>query len=168
MKKSIIIISSLLMITFLAGSVFAYGSGNKGCKGQGQGYNQDCPRNGGPGALNNLTQEQRDGLKVLQQKFIDETYELRAAKFQKQQEMRMLMETSDPDRGKIDKISDKIMNIQKKIKDKQIDFKLVAKKIAPELGMGKGFRQGRGGKFQKGGQNNCQGQVGSGCGRYAN
>ena len=47
MKKSIIIISSLLIVAFVSGNVFARGQG----KGQGmaQGYNQDCPRYGGQG-----------------------------------------------------------------------------------------------------------------------
>jgi zinc resistance-associated protein len=60
------------------------------------------------------------------------------------------------------------MDIQKQIKDKHIDFQLAAKKIAPELGMGKGLRQGCGRQAKKGGQNNCPGQAGSGCARYTN
>ncbi len=163
MKKSIIIISSLLTIALVAGSVFAAGPGKRSGKGQGMGYNQQ-------NTLNNLSQEQKDELFALRQKFIDETYELRAGKMQKQQEMRMLMETSNPDRGKIDKLSEKITDYQKQIRDKRIDFQLAAKKIAPELGMGQGFRQGCGRQYQgsgQGSQNGCQGQ-GGGCRRYIN
>ena len=156
MKKSIIIISSLLMVALVAGSVFAWGPG-KG-RGMGAGYNQDCPRYGGQSAFNDLSQDQRDGLTALRQKFIDETYEVRSAKFTKQQEMRMLMETSDPDRAKLDTLSQEITDLQKQVRDKRIDFRLAAKKIAPELGMGAGFGQGRGNGSRRGGQGGCQGQ----------
>ena len=161
MKKSIIIISSFLMVALVAGSVFAWGPG-KG-RGTGSGFNQDCPRSGGQGAWNNLSQDQRDELSALRQAFIDETYEFRSAKLAKQQEMRMLMETSNPDRAKLEKLSGEITDLQKQVRDKQIDFRLAAKKISPELGMGGGFGQGRGkGLKRGGGQRGFQGQ-GYGC-----
>ena len=156
MKKSIIIISSFLMVALVAGSVFAWGQG-KG-RGMGSGYNQDCPRYGGQGVFNDLSQDQRDELTALRQKFIDETYEVRSAKFAKQQEMRMLMETSDPDRAKLAKLSQEITDLQKQVRDKRIDFRLAAKKISPELGMGRGFGQGHGNGSRRGGQGGCQGQ----------
>ena len=142
MKKSIIIISSLLMVALVSGSVFAWGPG----KGRGMGYNsnQDCPRYGGQSAFNDLSQDQRDQLGALRQTFIDDTYEARSAKFAKRQEMRMLMETSDPDRAELEKLSQEITDLQKQVRDKRIDFQLGAKKISPELGMGRGFGQGRG------------------------
>ena len=126
MKKSIIIISSLLIVAFVSGNVFARGQG----KGQGmaQGYNQDCSRYEGQGAFNDLSKEQRTALNELRQRFIDETYELRAAKFAKQQGMRMLMQTSDPDRAKLGTLSQEITDQQKQIRDKRIDFRLAAKK----------------------------------------
>ena len=156
MKKSIIIISSLLMVALVAGSTFAWVPGKS--RGMGAGYNQDCPRYGGQGAFNDLSQDQKNELTALRQKFIDETYEVRSAKFAKQQEMRMLMETSDPDRAKLDTLSREITDLQKQVKNKRIDFRLAAKKIAPELGMGRGFGQGSGNGSKRGGQGGCQGQ----------
>ncbi|MDA3789168.1 MAG: periplasmic heavy metal sensor [Desulfobacula sp.] len=159
MKKSIIIISSLLIVALVSGSAFAWGQGK--CQGRGMGYsdNQDCPRYGGEqGAFNDLSKDQIDALSALRQGFIDETYELRYAKFAKRQEMRMLMETSEPDRAKLGKLSQELTDLQKQIRDKRIDFMLAAKKIAPELGMGKGFGQGRGEWSGRGGQRGCQGQ----------
>ena len=160
MKKSIIIISSLLMVALVAGSVLAWGPGRG--MGMGMGFNQDCPRYGGQNAWADLSQDQRDQLSALRQKFIDETYELRSAKFQKQQEIRMLMETSNPDRAKLDRLSQEITDLQKQVRDKRIDFQLSAKKISPELGMGAGFGQGHGRWSKRGGQGNWQGQ-GNGC-----
>ncbi|WP_299979743.1 periplasmic heavy metal sensor [Desulfobacula sp.] len=160
MKKTIIIISSILIVAFVSGNVFAWGQG-KG-RGMGSGYNQDCPRYGGQSAFNDLSKDQRNALTTLRQTFVDETYEVRSGKFVKRQEMRMLMETSDPDRAKLEKLSREITDLQKQIRDKRIDFQLDAKKISPELGMGKGFRQGPGKWSKRGGQRGFQGQ-GNGC-----
>jgi zinc resistance-associated protein len=169
MKKSIIIISSLLMVALLAGNVFAWGQA-KGQGMKGAGFNQDCPRNGGQSVWNNLSKEQRDEVSALRQKFIDETYEIRSAKFQKRQQLRMLMETSSPDRAELDKFSQAITDLQKQIRDKRIDFQLAAKKISPELGMGRGFSQSQGrgncpkGSGQRGsGQRGWHGQGNNGC-----
>ena len=157
MKKSTLIISAILLTALVAGNVFAWGHGNG--RGMGPGFNQDCPRyGGGQSAFNDLSQDQKDELTALRQKFIDETYEVRSAKFAKQQEMRMLMETSEPDRAKLDTLSQEITDLQKQVRDKRIDFRLAAKKISPELGMGKGFGQGRGNGSRRGGQGDCQGQ----------
>ena len=147
MKKSIIIMGSLLLVTLVSTSAFSWGQGGCQGNGQGKGYgnNQNCPGNEGQGAVfNDLTKDQSDALRELRQKFIDETYELKSAKFTKRQEMRMLMETSEPDRAKLDKLSDEILDLQKQFRGKRIDFMLTAKKIAPELAMGKGFGQGHG------------------------
>jgi len=82
------------------------------------------------------------------------------------------METSDPDRSKLNKLSDKITDLQQQIRDKRIDLQLAAKKIAPELSMGRGFGQGRDNMSKRGGKRGYQGQgqrgYGSGCGRYNN
>lgn len=155
MKKSIIIISTLLLTAWIASSAFAWGPGRG--HGMGFGYNQDCPGYGGQSAITDLSREQRDELTALRQKFIDDTYEIRSAKFQKQQEMRLLMETSDPDRAKLSELSQDIADLQKQLRDKGIDARLAAKKIAPELGFGAGFGHGRYRGFGRGGQGGCQG-----------
>ena len=144
-----IVITSLLAVTLLAGNAFSWGHGNggQGCNGS-QGY-------GGSGqgykaAWNDLSKEQRDELGALRQTFIDETYEVRSAMMVKHQEMRLLMETSSPDRAKLETLSKAVTDLQGQMRSKRIDFQLAAKKIAPELNVaGMGF----GGKGRKGG--NC-------------
>ena len=172
MKKTIIIISSILLVAFVAGSVFAWGPG-RGMGMMGGGFNQDCPQyGGGQGLTNDLSKDQRDKLSTLRQQFIDETYEFRSAKFENQQKMRMLMETSDPDREKLSKLSKELTDLQGQVRDKGIDLRLKAKKIAPELGRGAGFGQGQGcDKWSgKGGQRGSHGEgMGyHGGGRYYN
>ena len=165
MKKTIIILGSLLLVALVSTSAFSWGQG--GCRGNGQGkgyYNQDCPGSRGQGAaINNLTKDQSDALRELRQNFIDETYEIRSAKFTKHQEMKMLMETSEPDRAKLDQLSDEILDLQKQFRGKRIDFMLAAKKIAPELGKDLGFGRGRGKWSGRGGQSNCPGQGAGNC-----
>ncbi|MFH2060330.1 MAG: periplasmic heavy metal sensor [Pseudomonadota bacterium] len=164
MKKTLAITTTLLMIVLIAGSVFAWGPG----KGHGMEYgsSSDCPGYNGQDDANLLSQEQKDQLSSLRQKFIDETYQTRAAKFAKVQEMRMLMETSDPDRTKLAQLSNEILELEKGIMDKKIDFRLEMKKIAPELSSlrGGGFGKGRG----MWSSDNSQGRQGKrgGCGNF--
>lgn len=153
MKKSMIVITSLLAVTLLAGNAFSWGHGNggQGCNGS-QGYTNSGHRYGGAGqngaAWNDLSKEQRDELGALRQTFVDETYEVRSDMMVKHQEMRMLMETSSPDRAKLETLSKDVTDLQSQMRSKRIDFQLAAKKIAPELnvaGMGRGGFGGKGG-----------------------
>ncbi|MCG8616712.1 MAG: periplasmic heavy metal sensor [Desulfobacterales bacterium] len=126
MKKVLIGITALLTVGFLATNAFSWGhgSGKRGGCG-GQSYE----------AFANLTPEQKTQLKALKQKFIDDTYETRAALMNKHQEIRMLLETSSPSRAKLETLSDEALDLMKDMKGKLIDAVLEAKKIAPELDM---------------------------------
>ena len=155
MKKSMIVITSLLAVALMATSAFSWGHGNKGygkgCGGSGQGYDAN--------AWNDLSPEQRDELTALKQKFVDDTYETRSAMLVKHQEMRMLMETSDPDRAKVDDLAEAVTELRTQMQTKRIDFQLAAKKIAPELnGMGMGPR-GYGKAGGKGNNGDCPRQT---------
>ncbi len=151
MKKTLMIIGSLMVVAIMAGSGFAWGPGH------GRGFDRDCPGFNGRGAGANLSQEQRDSLAALRQKFIDETYESRSALSQKHQEMRLLMETSSPDSDKLKDLSEEMVDLQKQVRDKMIDFQLEAKKISPELMMGSGFGKGWGKDDQRRGRKACRG-----------
>jgi len=149
MKKTMIpltTLTALLIVGFMTASAFAWGHGNgkkRGCGGQGQAM------------YNNLTDEQKTELRELRQQFVDETYESRAAMMTKHQELRMLMETSSPDKAKLQALSDEVMDLKKAMADKRIDFALKAKEIAPELNL-MAFG-GRGGGMGKGGNSGCPG-----------
>ncbi|MBU1343109.1 MAG: periplasmic heavy metal sensor [Proteobacteria bacterium] len=154
MKKTIIISSTLLMVALVAGSVFAWGPGYG--RGMDSGSGQFCQGFRGQTTWNDLSQNQREELTALRQKFIDETYAARSAKFVKHQEMRLLMETSDPDRAKLGALLQEITNFQKQVMEKQIDFQLAAKKVAPGLDMGPGGGYNRGRRSGKGGHRGWQ------------
>ena len=155
MKKSMIVITSLLAVALMATSAFSRGHGNgggQGCGGSGQGYGMN-----GNNAWNDLSTDQRDELTALKQKFIDDTYELRSDMMVKHQEMRMLMETSSPDRAKLETMSQAVTDLRGQMQSKKIDYQLAAKKIAPELNMGNhGFGNKRG--HDRGNYGNCPGQ----------
>ena len=150
MKKSIIVISSVVFLALFTGSVFAFGPG----MGMGGG-SSSCRGFGGGDAWDDLSKEQKDKFTALRQKFIDETYALRTSMLQKHQEMRLLMETSAPDRAKLSKLSGEILDIEKQLNEKQIDLMLAAKKISPELALGAGFGRGHGKSGKRGGNWDC-------------
>ena len=161
MKKSMIVITSLLAVALLATSAFSWGNGGRGCGGSGQGGNnyEGCGANGTNNAWKDLSQKQRDELTALKQKFIDDTYEVRSAMMVKHQEMRMLMETSDPERAKVDALAEAVTALRTQMQTKRIDFQLAAKKIAPELnGLGMG-RRGCSGSSGKGNNGDCPRQA---------
>lgn len=137
MKKTMIVLTALLTVGFLATNAFAQGNhgGSKRGNCSGQGY----------AATASLSQEQQTELNTLQQKFIDETYETRSAMMNKHQEIRLLMETSNPDKAKLGSLSNELLDLKKAVEDKRIDFVLEAKKVAPELKMSSfGHHRGNG------------------------
>ncbi len=154
MKKTMITLTALLIVGLMAASAFAWGHGNGkrrgGCGGQGQAM------------YNNLTQEQQTELQDLRQQFVDETYETRSAMMTKHQQLRMLMETSAPDKAEVQALSDEVMDLKKAMADKRIDFAMKAKKIAPELNLMAFGRHGG-----KGGNGGC-GAYGGGMGKGGN
>jgi zinc resistance-associated protein len=152
MKKSMIAITSLLAVALLATSAFSWGHGkgnyNKECQGynqgngdgQGNGYGQGRGHGKGKGygqggngtnTWNDLSKKQKSEITALRQQFIDETYEIRSSMIQKRQGMKMLMETSSPERTKLDAISQEMTDLQGQMRGKRLDFQLAAKKIAP-------------------------------------
>jgi zinc resistance-associated protein len=174
MKNSIILITALIAVGFLATQAFSWGPG-KGMRGPGSGIN--CPGID-RSAYHDLSKAQQDELATLRQKFTDDTYELRTAMLHKHNEIRLLMETSAPDRDTLSRLSTELSDLMTQVQEHRIDFMLAAKKVAPELrfgqGTGHGFHKGYGkGNCPRTGQgygpgqgNNSGGGQGYGCSRY--
>ncbi|MFO7988263.1 MAG: Spy/CpxP family protein refolding chaperone [Thermodesulfobacteriota bacterium] len=172
MRKALILITALIAVGFLATQAFSWGPG-RGMGGYGGGTT--CP-GFDRSAYNDLTDAQKDELTTLRQKFIDDTYELRASMMQKHNEIRLLMETSQPDREQLRRLNTEMSDLMKQVQENRIDFMLAAKKTAPELRFGhgkgggyhKGYGKGNSPQMDQGyGQKNRDGSGrGSGCGRY--
>jgi zinc resistance-associated protein len=142
MKKTLILITALLAMGFMATQAFSWGQGNR-MGGYGQGTN--CPGIDRSG-WQDLSKSQQDELTALRQKFIDDTYEMRVSMMQKHNEIRLLMETSAPDRAKLSRLTEELSDLTGQLQENRIDFMLAAKKVAPEIrfgqGMGKGYDRG--------------------------
>ena len=143
MKKQITIVALLIFaIVGVSGTAFAWGHGQgKGCC---QGFDNT------KGAWADLSEDQKTKHTALHQKFIDETAETRTGVSSKHDEMRILMETSAPDKARLLKIGNELADLKKVMMEKQINFALEAKKIAPNFDfpagcMGMGKRCGMGG-----------------------
>lgn len=150
MKKSMIAITALLAVAFMATSAFSWGHGRGGAGSGCGGRGMDAKA-----AYTNLTPEQQEQLTALRQKFVDETYELRVSKMETHNAMRMMLETSSPDRAELEALSDELTEVQKQIHAKRLDFALEAKKIAPDLNLAGFGRHGKGyGKYHRG-QGDC-------------
>lgn len=135
MKKTLTTLTILIITgTFCAG-VFAAPPK----QGQGMGLKQDKSR-----ACMNLTDEQQKQLSGLHQKFVDDTYEMRSGIMNLNQQIRMYMETSDPNPGKLKAMVMEKSDLERDLAVKRLEFALDAGKISPELknmpmGMGMGF-----------------------------
>ncbi|HKL00318.1 MAG TPA: periplasmic heavy metal sensor [Desulfotignum sp.] len=142
MKKTLILITALLVTGFMATQAFSWGQGNRM---GGYGHGTNCPGID-RGGWQDLSKPQQDELSAIHQKFIDDTYEMRVSRMQKHNEIRLLMETSAPDRAALTRLTEELSDITRQIQENRIDFMLAAKKVAPELRfgqrMGKGYHKG--------------------------
>lgn len=138
MKKTAVFITVLMAVGLMTTAAFAWGPGHGT-----RGYGPDRQ-----GAWTDLSTAQKDELTALRQKFIDETYPMRAEIMQKTTETRMLMATSDPDKAALLRLAEKTSALEKQVQEKQIDFMLAAKKVAPELRFGMGGGPGSGNRRQ--------------------
>ncbi|MCP3944353.1 MAG: periplasmic heavy metal sensor [Desulfobacteraceae bacterium] len=132
MKKTIFLITSLLAMSLLATTAFSAEYYHDGRNNPSQ--NRIFPNlRHRLDTWQNLSNKQKNKLRTLRQKFIDETYEINAALAVKNQKIRNIMRTSSPDKAKIDKLVRQITKLQGKLLRKRVNYQLAAKKIAPKL-----------------------------------
>ncbi|MBF0230242.1 MAG: periplasmic heavy metal sensor [Desulfamplus sp.] len=143
-NKIFIGMAALFTLMVMVTNSFAWDSGY-GRRGKGMGGQVGCQGQD----FAKLTDDQKNKLKALHQKFIDETATQRASITSKHQEIMILMETTSPDKAKLLTLSSEITELKKQLMDKKIDLALEAKKIAPEIDLpigGQGFgKRGMGG-----------------------
>lgn len=135
MKKTLAALTIVIITCTFSAGAFAYPQK----QGKGKGLKQAKTR-----ACMNLTDEQQKQLRELHQKFIDDTYEMRAEMITLDQQIRMYIETSDPDPAKLKAMVTEKADLAKDLAVKSLEFALDARKISPELkympmGMGRGF-----------------------------
>lgn len=135
MKKSGLIAGICFLTIAIASYGFAWGPSQEegGCPGK-RAIGPGSPHMMGPAGGAKLSDEQRQQLETLRQKFIDETAELRIQINSASEKLALLMETSKPDKQAVKKTVKEISDLQAKLDEKHIDHVLEAKQIAPEAG----------------------------------
>lgn len=151
MKRFMSVLAAVLLLGVVAVPAMAHGPFGRGGSdmygwGGGSGY---CPSYGG--AYDSLTTEQREQLNVLQKKFYDETAQLRKDLWNKRNELRNLLDETNPDVEKAKTVQNEISNIRTNLSEKRVEFEIEKRKIAPDVRFGRGygyrndFSRGRGG-----------------------
>ena len=117
------------------------GRGNGNEMGYGHGGGNGCP---GSNGQNYLTDEQRKNLQSLRQNFIAQTKDIRENFYNKQGELNAEFNLDNPDKDKLILIQKEVSELKNQLSEKRILFKLEAKKIDPNIGIGRGKHRGRG------------------------
>jgi zinc resistance-associated protein len=149
MKKLVILLGSLTLIAAIAYPVFAHGPG------WGGGHHMMGAWRGGPGCYadyerdhGNLTPEKRSQLDDLNKKFNDDTATLRNELWTKSEELGTLLNTANPDEGKLKALQKEIIELRAKLSEKRLDYELEARKISPEGTYARGYGRGYGGHMR--------------------
>lgn len=160
-KQTLMTIAVVFTVITMTGTAFAWnGCGRKAnAKGWGgQGFAQQWTQ---------LTDEQKNQLKKLRQQFIDESAEARASMVAKHEQIRILMETSAPDRAKLKMLSNQLADLTKEVMNKKLEMALAAKEIAPDINIPMGFHgMGKSGTMGMGrgqGWGGCEAKGKRGC-----
>lgn len=143
MGKSKLTISTIAVITALvlaSGWAFAHGSWGK----KGDGYSGSCY-----GDYSNLPKEQREKLEAQEQKFYEDTSELRRNIYQKRLELQGLWVDPKTDPEKIRAKERETFGLQQQLREKALEYRLATRELLPEgdFGhgpMGYGHHMGRG------------------------
>lgn len=149
MKKLVTVLGVLFLVGVMAYPVFARGSGwGRGCSGWGSGGGQGngpgyCWRDQGDNRA--LAPEQQAQLNSLNQKFFNETSNLRNSIWNKQNEMAQLLNGENPDTAKLQTLNKELSALKSQMADKRLAYRLETGKVAPQGAYGGGYGRGRGG-----------------------
>jgi len=146
MKKTATTIAIVFLVSVLAIPAFARSKGRgpetMGKPGRGMIFGDQTRT--GYSRLANLTEEQRNQLKELHQKFFDKTAQIRIEHAAKKTEFYILLKTSNPDIGKAKSVQKEVSDLEAKLAQERIDLMFEARKISPDLPLGKRFDMGHG------------------------
>jgi Spy/CpxP family protein refolding chaperone len=142
MKKLVMTLVTVIAVTALAASVFAFGPG------WGRGHGGGSCNSGDVTALSelNLTAEQTAKVNALREAHLKDIKPLQDKMFSKRGELRLLWLQTNPDQDKILAVQKEIRNLRDQMQDKMTIFRLnILKVLTPEQQeKAKSFRMGRG------------------------
>lgn len=144
MKKFGMIAGALILVAAIAYPVFAWGPGWGGMHG-GMGYGGYGPGyySGGSGNAP-ISQQQAAQLDQLRQQYYNDTTALRNDIWNKSRELGDQLNAANPDRTRIQALQKELNDLRGKMAQKQLDFQLEAKKIAPNRETAQGYGYGYG------------------------
>jgi zinc resistance-associated protein len=145
MKKILAIVGILALAAVIAVPVMAQGPGygrGRHMQGYWGGDAGSCPWYGR--GYENLTDEQREQMGALDQKFFDQTAQVRTQMWAKKAELNVLMNTSNPDLEKAKALQKEISDLSAKMAQDRITLYAEAKKIDPDARFGQGWGRGKG------------------------
>ena len=128
-RNTLTAIGIVLAIVLVGGWAFAHGPGGKG----GHGETGCCG-----GSYSNLSPEQKEKLQAQQQKFSEDTAELRRELSQKRLELRSLWIDPKADPEKIKAKHREVFELQRRLQEKALEHKLAIRELLPEEGIGQG------------------------------
>jgi Spy/CpxP family protein refolding chaperone len=129
-KNTIVAVAVVAAIVLVVGWAFAHGPW--GARGYGhRGYGSGYP-------YESLTPEQREKLQAQEQKFNQDTAELRRELYQKRLELQGLWADPKADPEKIKAKQREVSELQRRIQEKALDHQLAVRELLPEEGIGSG------------------------------
>ncbi len=91
-----------------------------------------------------LTEEECTQMDEMNKKFLEETAEFRESLFEKSKELNTILASEEPDEKKAKALQKEISDLQAKLAEKRLDYRLEMARIFPESGPGMRFRPGLG------------------------
>lgn len=151
MRRSLIVLSCIMLLVTAVYPVFAQGPGwgRGGPHMRGGGFNADCPMNS-----SDLTEEQTTKLEKERKRFFSETSSIRNELRIKAAELKLVFLKPELDKEKAKQIQKEINDLRAQMDEKRLDHMAEVRQIAPDStpGMG-GFGccgKGRGNGFGRG------------------
>ncbi|MFQ6079541.1 MAG: Spy/CpxP family protein refolding chaperone [Thermodesulfobacteriota bacterium] len=129
-KSTVTAIGIALAIVLVGGWAFAHGPWRE------RGYGRHGYGYGDP--YSNLSSEQREKLQAQEEKFYQDTAELRRELYQKRLELQGLWIDPKADPEKIKTKQREVFELQSRIQDKALEHKLAARELLPEGEVGQG------------------------------
>ena len=129
-KHTLTVIGIVVAIVLVIGWAFAHGPRD------GKGYGDR--RYGYTDPYANLSPEQKEKLQAQEQKFYEDTAELRRELSQKRLDLRSLWIDPKADPQKIKARQREVFELQRRIQEKAMEHKLAIRELLPEEGIGRG------------------------------
>jgi zinc resistance-associated protein len=143
MKRLLAAAGIVTLVAALALPAMAQGPGwgrGRMMQGYGPGGLGDEPRYGA--WSEKLTDEQREQINKLQQKFYDDTAQLRSQIVAKRSELNILMSTSNPDIQKARALQKDLSDLNAKMAQERLNLQFEMQKINPDARFGMGYGRG--------------------------